>query len=370
MNKEKIVKKVAEHLIENSVKLKEGENLLIEIFNTDSYPLVYALIDEVRDKDANVFINIVNKKLLSKQLKGTNKEELSSLADIDVYRMDKMDAYIGITSTGNRYDMKNVDSKKLTMYSEEYTSRVHLENRVKNTKWCILDYPTEIAATNFKMDDDEYFEFWGEVNTVDYKELKEKAAPLQELLNRTDRVRIVGKNTDLSFSIADINSVLCVGENNLPDGEIYTAPVRDSVNGYINYNTKTMYNGIEFENIFFRFENGRIIESYSDVNNDKLEEILNIDDGARHIGEFAIGLNSEIEMPAQNTLYDEKIAGSFHFTPGSSFEDTNNGNESKIHWDIVYLEKFDDDSKMYFDDVLVREKGRFVIDELKELNFD
>lgn len=368
MNKNEIVKKVAEHLIDFSVKLQEGENLLIEMANIDSMPLVYALIDEARGKKGNVFVNILDKKLNARILKGTNENELNTLADIDEYRMKKMDAYLGITSLSNRYDMKNVDSSNLTMYSSLYTSRVHLEERVANTKWCILNYPTELAAESFEMDDDEFFEFWGRANTINYLELKEKAMPLKELLDRTNRVRIVGKNTDLHFSLEGINSDLCVGEYNLPDGEVATAPVKDSVNGYIQYNTKTMYNGIEFENIFFRFENGRIIESNSDINSDKLEEILNIDEGARYIGEFAFGLNPEVKIPVQNTLYDEKIAGSFHFTPGSALYESDNGNRSKIHWDIVYLEKYDEESKMYFDDVLVREKGQFIIDELKQLN--
>lgn len=369
MSKEEMIKKVAEHLIERSVRLEKGENLLIDIINIDSLPLVYAIIDKVREKEANVYTNIIDKKLNAKLLKNTHEDELKTLADIDEYRMKRMDAYIGITSLSNKYDFKNIDTEILNMYSSEYVYKVHLKERVENTKWCILNYPTEVSADNFKMDDDELFEFWAKANIVDYGELLEKTKPLKELLDNTDKVRIVGKNTDLTFSILGINSTPCVGTHNLPDGEIFTAPVKYSVNGYINYNTKTMYNGIDFENIFFRFENGKIIESYSEINNDKLESLLNIDEGARYIGEFAIGLNPEIKETVNNTLYDEKIAGSFHFTPGSALPESDNGNDSKIHWDIVYLEKIDDESKMYFDDRLVREKGQFVIEELESLNF-
>lgn len=368
MSKEEIIKKVAEHLINKSVRLEKGENLLIDINNIESLPLVYAIIEEVRKKEANVFTHISHGKLNAKLLKNTNKDEITTLAEIDEFRMKKMDAFIGITASGNKYNLKNIDSETLNMYSAEYVYRVHLKERVENTKWCILNYPTEVSAENFKMDDDEMFEFWGKANSIDYEVLAKKAEPLKELMDNTDRVRIVGKNTDLNFSIAGITATPCFGVYNLPDGEMFTAPVRDSVNGYINYNTKTMYNGIEFENIFFRFENGKIIEAYSEINNDKLESILNIDEGARHIGEFAIGLNPEVHNLVNNTLYDEKIVGSFHFTPGSALSESDNGNESKIHWDIVYLEKADDESKMYFDDRLIREKGKFVIDELKELN--
>ncbi len=368
MGREEILKRVAKHLVEKSARLEEGENLLIEIININSLPLVYEIIEEARKKKANVYTNIVDKKLNAKLLKNTNKTELETWADFDKYRMEKMDAYLGITSVGNKYDMKNVDNENLNMYSAEYVYKVHLEERVNNTKWCILNYPTEIFADSFKMDDDEFFEFWGRASTIDYQDLERKLQPLKELLDRTDSVRIVGKNTDISFSIKDIPSTPCTGMYNLPDGEIFTAPVRDSVNGHIHYNTKTMYNGVEFENIFFRFENGKIVEARSDINTDKLNDILNMDDGARYIGEFAIGVNPEIKEIVNNTLYDEKIAGSFHFTPGSALMESDNGNRSKIHWDIVYLEKEDEESKMYFDDVLVREKGRFVLDELQELN--
>ena len=369
MSKEEIVKNVANHLIEKSIKLQEGENLLIDIVNTDSMPLVYALIDKVREKKANVYTNIVDKKMFAKLIKNTNNNEIKTLADIDEFRMKKMDAYIGITSLSNKYDLKNIDLDILNMYSAEYTYKVHIKERVKNTKWCILNYPTELAAESSKMDDDEFFEFWGKANVMNYDELNEDILKLKKLIDNTDKVKIIGKDTDLTFSIKDIPSIPCLGEHNLPDGEIFTAPVRESVNGYIKYNTKTMYNGVEFKNIFFRFENGKIIEAYSEINNEKLEEILNIDEGARYIGEFAIGLNKEIKQLVQNTLYDEKIAGSFHLTPGAAYSEADNGNESKIHWDIVYLEKDDEYSKMYFDDILIREKGQFVIDELKSLNY-
>ena len=368
MNKEEIIKKVAEHLVKKSVRLEKGENLLIDINNIDSLPLVYAIIEEVRKKEANVFTHITDGKLNAKLLKYTNKDEIDILADIDEYRMKKMDAFLGITSSGNKYNLKNVDSEIMNMYSAEYIYRVHLKERVENTKWCILNYPTEVSAENFKMDDDEMFEFWGRANSIDYENLSKKAEPLKELMDKTDKVRIVGENTDLNFSIKGIGATPCFGVYNLPDGEIFTAPVRESVNGYIKYNTKTMYNGVEFENILFRFENGKIIEATSDINNDKLQGILDIDEGARYIGEFAIGLNPEIKNLVNNTLYDEKILGSFHFTPGSALSESDNGNESKIHWDIVYLEKADNESKMYFDDRLIREKGKFVIDELKDLN--
>lgn len=191
---------------------------------------------------------------------------------------------------------------------------------------------------------------------------------LQELMERTDRVRLVGPDYDLSFSIKGVPVIRCAGELNIPDGEIYTAPVRDSVNGTIHYNTPSNYLGFTFEDVRFTFEKGRIVEATAN-DSEKLNQILDTDEGARYIGEFAIGVNPYIEEPMLDTLFDEKIKGSFHFTPGSSYEDAYNGNDSAVHWDLVAIQRADyGGGEMYFDDVLVRRDGIFLLPELAGLN--
>jgi aminopeptidase len=191
---------------------------------------------------------------------------------------------------------------------------------------------------------------------------------LTTLLDRTDKVRIVGPGTDLSFSIKDIPSVKCCGLRNIPDGEVYSAPVRDSINGVITYNAPSVYQGTTFENVCFKFENGKIVEATSN-NTERLNEILNTDEGARYIGEFAIGVNPYILKPMKDTLFDEKIAGSIHFTPGQAYKLADNGNKSAIHWDLVLIQRPDfGGGEIWFDDVLIRKDGIFVIEELEVLN--
>ena len=191
---------------------------------------------------------------------------------------------------------------------------------------------------------------------------------LVDLMNRTDKVRLIAKDTDLTFSIKDIPAVKCAGSCNIPDGEVYTAPVRDSIHGVITYNTPSEYNSFTFEQVRLTFENGKIVAC--DGNDPaRLEQIFNTDEGARYVGEFAIGVNPYITKPMNNILFDEKIAGSIHFTPGNCYDDAPNGNHSAIHWDLVLMMTPEyGGGEIWFDEVLIRKDGRFVLPELECLN--
>lgn len=222
----------------------------------------------------------------------------------------------------------------------------------------------QLANTSTEAFEDFYFD----VCNLDYSKMDRAQDPLAELMRNTDKVRIVGPGTDLSFSIKNIGAEKCSGQKNIPDGEVYTAPVRDSVNGTIAYNTPTLYNGVTFENIKFRFENGKIVEA-TGSDTKRLNEILDADEGARYIGEFAIGFNPYILTPMKDILFDEKIAGSLHFTPGQAYDVTDNGNRSSIHWDLVLIQRPEyGGGEIYFDDRLIRKDGIFVIPELAALN--
>ena len=192
--------------------------------------------------------------------------------------------------------------------------------------------------------------------------------PLKELMERTDKVHIVAPGTDLRFSIKDIPTVKCAGQMNIPDGEVYTAPVKNSVNGVLSYNTPTIYDGTTFENIRLEFKNGKIIKA-TGSDTEKLNHILDSDEGARYIGEFALGLNPFILKPMKDILFDEKIMGSFHFTPGNSYDEAPNGNSSQVHWDMVCIQTSEcGGGEIWFDDTLIRKDGMFIPEELQPLN--
>lgn len=362
------IEKLANNLLKHSVKIEKGENILIEVLGEDGIPLAKELIIKAEELGAKPYFNIINFELLRVMLQNSTEEQIKLYAKHDETRMKDMNAYIGISAKSNTSELNGISNEVMELYNRYYTTPVHFNERVKNTKWCILRYPNDSMAQMAKMNKDEYEEFFFNVCNLDYNKMSNAMERLKELMNKTDKVHIFGDGTNLTFSIKGIPAEKYTGTFNIPDGEVATAPIKTSVNGYITYNTETSYNGILFNNIRFEFKDGKIINATSNKTKE-LNEILDIDEGARYIGEFALGLNPYIEKPIGDTLFDEKIKGSFHFTPGDALEESDNGNRSSIHWDIVNIQTPEHGGgEIYFDDVLVRKDGKFILPELEVLN--
>ena len=256
----------------------------------------------------------------------------------------------------------------MKLYDTYYSTPVHHNIRVPKTKWVVLRYPNGAMAQLSNTSTEAFENFYFDVCTLDYAKMDRAMQPLVDYMSRTDRVRMTGPGTDISFSIKGIGAVPCSGLRNIPDGEVYSAPVKDSVNGTITYNTPSVYQGFTFENVSFTFKDGKIIEAVAN-NTQRINQVLDTDEGARYIGEFAIGVNPYILEPMKDILFDEKIQGSIHFTPGNCYEETSNGNTSAIHWDLVWIQRPEyGGGEIYFDDVLIRKDGRFVVPELESLN--
>lgn len=359
--------KLANQILTYSIKVKENENLLIELFGTDGIPLAKELISQAHNLKINVFFNIIEYEVLEEFLKNATKEEIKRYALYDLNRMKEMDAYIGISAKRKENEFENVPMAKMELYNTEYMLPVHFKERVKK-KWCILRYPNDFFAEMNKMSLEQAEDFYFNVCNLDYGKMSNSMNKLVELMNKTDKVRIIGINTDLIFSIKGIKAEKYIGNYNLPDGEVATAPVKNSLNGYITYNTQTKYNGKTFNNIRFEFKNGKIINATAN-DTEALNEILNADEGARYIGEFAIGLNPYITRVNSDVLFDEKVCGSFHLTPGNALQESDNGNRSSIHWDIVNIQTPEyGGGEIWFDDVLIMKDGRFILKELECLN--
>lgn len=364
------IQKLANNLLTHSVNLQKEENILIEILGEDGIPLAKEIINQAYKIGAKPFFNIINYEILRDFLQNSSEEQIKLYAKYDLERMIDMDSYIGIRASSNTSELKNIPTKKMEIYNKYYTKPVHFEERVKNTKWCILRYPNNSIAQMSDMSLEDFEDFYFNVCNLDYSKMSKAMDNLVSLMNKTDKVHIIGKNTDLTFSIKGIPAQKYFGTFNIPDGEVASAPIKTSVNGYITYNTETRYNGILFNNIRFEFKDGKIIKATSNKTAE-LNKILDTDEGSRYIGEFALGLNPYIEKPIGDTLFDEKVKGSFHFTPGDSLEESDNKNRSSIHWDIVNIQtKEYGGGEIWFDDILVRKDGIFTLDSLKCLNPD
>ncbi len=359
--------KLANVLIGHSTNLQKGEKILIEAIDIPK-EFIVALIRRVRQAGGIPLLTIKNNTLMRELLRDGDEKTMLATADVEAYRMKQVQAYLGLRGSYNISEMSDVPSDKMRLYEEHWLKPVHFNIRVPKTKWCVLRWPTPSMAQQAQKSSEAFEQFYFDVCTLDYKKMATAAKKLKERMQKTDKVYIKGPGTDLRFSIKDIPVVPCAGSHNIPDGEVFTAPVRDSVNGTLRYSADTIYQGTVFSNIKLTFKDGKIIEA-SASNSTRLNEILDTDDGSRYIGEFAIGFNPWITKPMLDILFDEKIAGSFHFTPGQAYEDADNGNRSNIHWDMVCIQTAEyGGGEIYFDDTLIRKGGLFVVDDLKGLN--
>jgi len=361
------VKKLANSLVNYSCSIQKGEKVLINVIDCDD-ALVEELIKEVAAVGGLPFINLQRSSVMRQLLVNSSKEQIDLMTKHDVLRMKDMDAFIGFRGANNVSYMGDVPDDKMEYYMSKYYNEVHFGIRVPDTKWVVLRYPTPNMSQMADMSTEAFEDFYFNVCNLDYSKMDKAMDPLKELMDKTDKVHMKGKGTDINFSIKGIGSKKCSGHMNIPDGEVYSAPVKDSINGTITYNTPSYNRGFKFEDVKLTFKDGKIIEAVSN-NTELINQIFDTDEGARYVGEFAIGVNPYIVKAMGDTLFDEKICGSIHFTPGSCYDDADNGNKSAVHWDLVMIQTPEyGGGEIYFDDVLIRKDGVFVLDSLKPLN--
>jgi len=351
---------LARQLLGYSVKLQKGEVLYLEIKGKETLELGKQIIKQATELGATVFWFYNDESLLRQWIRTATDDQHRQQAELHLELMTRSDAYIGLRGSDNPFDLADIPQSQIDKYNSLFYKPVHLEQRVKRTRWVVLRFPNNAMAQLAETSQEAFEDFYYDVCCADYAKMSKAQDRLHALMSKTDQVHIKGPGTDLKFSIKDIPVVKCDGTRNIPDGEVYTAPVRDSINGTLAYNTPSLYQGTVYNNIKFTFENGKIVKAACDGDNVKLNKILDTDPGARYIGEFAIGVNPFILKAMKDTLFDEKIAGSFHFTPGQCYDEAYNGNQSSIHWDLVCIQRADcGGGEIWFDGKLIRKDGVF-----------
>jgi len=364
--KDKRLTRLAEVLTSHSTRLQKGERVFIEAFDVPE-EFVNELVEAAIGRGAIPIVEIKHNRVLRQIYCRYGEDAFKLLGELEKYRMQRMEAYIGVRGNHNICEMSDVPIAKLRHLQQHIFQPVHHDIRLK-TKWVVLRYPNSAMAQQAGMSTESFEDFYFDVCTMDYSRMSLEMQALKEYMERTDQVRIIGPGTELEFSIKGIPAVPCGGEFNIPDGECFTAPVRESVNGHICFNTPTIYQGVPFHDVELVFKNGRIVRAKADKT-ERINEIFDTDAGARYVGEFSLGFNPLVNKPMMDILFDEKIAGSFHFTPGNAYEHADNGNRSQIHWDLVMIQTPSyGGGEIYFDDVLIRKDGRFVVPELQGLN--
>ncbi len=357
--------KLAKLLVEYSTRLKRKENLLIEAFDVPD-EMTIALIRAVRKAGAIPFVQVQHNRIGRELAMEATDPQLDFAASHELARMKKMHAYIALRGSNNITELSDVPVSKMQLVAKKM--RPVQDQRVKKTKWCVLRWPTPSMAQLAGMSTEAFEDFYFEVCTLDYERLQPGMKALKQLMESTDRVQIKGPGTNLRFSIKEIPAIICGGDRNIPDGEVFTAPVKNSVEGHVTFNAPTIYQSIAFDGIRLDFRNGKVVKATSNQT-EKLNKILNSDAGARYIGEFSLGFNPYVLEPMRDILFDEKIAGSFHFTPGQAYEEADNGNRSQVHWDMVNIQrKSYGGGEICFDGELIRRDGEFLPKELRSLN--
>jgi aminopeptidase len=359
--------KLAKLLVQYSTALKKGDRVLLEVAEVpDEFTI--ELVRAARAAGAVPIVEVRHTRVNRELLCGTDGHHATLVRDIELARMKKMQAYIAVRSGANANENADVPSKNLSLFSR--INRPVLNHRVDKTRWCVLRWPSPSMAQAAGMSTEAFEDLFFDVCTMNYRRMARAMVPLERLMRKTDKVHIKGPGTDLTFSIKGIGAVMCKGDRNIPDGEVFSCPVKTSINGQIQFNTPTLYSGTRFERVCLEFKEGKVVKATSS-NTKRLNEILDTDPGARYTGEFSLGFNPYIQEPMCDILFDEKIAGSLHLTPGQAYKECNNGNKSAVHWDMVLIQRPAwGGGEIWFDGKLIRKNGRFVPSELKSLNPD
>lgn len=357
--------KLAKLLVNYSTALKKGDRILLDMIDVPD-EFTVELVRAVRAAGATPFIEIRHTRVMREQLLGATDIQAADIRDIEMFRMKKMQAYIAVRGADNMNENSDVPGDRMKMYSK--ILRPVMDYRINKTRWCVLRWPTPSMAQAAGMSTEAFENLYFNVCTMDYAKMARAMTPLEKLMKKTDRVHLKGPGTDLTFSIKGIGAKMCKGDRNIPDGEVFSCPTKTSANGVITFNTPTLYAGTKFENVRLELRDGKVV-SASGNNTKRLNEILDTDPGARYIGEFSLGFNPYIQNPMCDILFDEKIAGSLHFTPGQAYEDCGNGNKSAVHWDMVLIQRPEwGGGEVWFDGKLIRRDGIFLPKELKGLN--
>ena len=363
--------KLAKNLIEYSCKLQKGQILIIE-GSEKTKELIIALVRHAYSIGAHPFVRLSNSRISRELLMGTTEEQSKLMAKYALPLFQDAHAYIGIGHSSNVFETSDVPNEKKQIHTKHYSKPIHIDIRSKKHKWVILRWPNPSMAQLAQTSVECFEDFFFNVCNLDYAKMNKAMLPLKKLMDKTDIVRIVAPDTDLTFSIKGNKAKICSGECNIPDGEVYTAPVRNSVNGHIRFNIPSLQKGNVHHNIFLKFKDGKVIESKSSMSDALIDE-LDQDEGARYTGEFALGVNPFVTKPMMDTLFDEKMAMSIHIALGNGYENSYGKgaekNKSQLHWDIIQSHcPKRGGGEIYFDGILIRKNGLFTLPELLGLN--
>jgi len=360
----------AEVLVNRATHVEEGDNVYLLCKSLESLPLFREVRRQVIKRGG-----MPHEHLLYDTMNGAgaadydwfkhaDSNQLETLSRAKKQEMEKMDAYIRIGGGDNTQDLSGIHPEKISEWKS--TTREILNERLSK-KWVATRFPTKSMAQNAGMSTQEFEEMVFEAVTADYSDISKRNKKVKELVDGAEEVRIKSKDTDIRMSLENREGVSADGKNNIPDGEVFYAPVKDSIEGYISFTYPGVDSGTEVHGIKLWFENGKIVDFQAEKNEDYLEKMINTDEGSKYVGELGLGTNRQITEFTKDTLFDEKIAGTVHMAIGRAYEECapeSKRNESAIHWDIVNdLRSRAGGGKIIVDGKVVQEDGKWIFED-------
>jgi len=365
---EKLIKNIIENSLKNDVKDKK---IFITMHGRQGAGFSYQISEEIARRGGIPLVDLFDDRAIAAFLSNATDKQIESFVSEYERKYKDGKGFVRILCEDDLYAMSIVPAEKRNRFKKLYGLKVRDAIMLKND-WVLFNLPTLAYSNVAGMSNKDYAALWQKAVSLDYRKMLDSMRPLKELMEKTDRVKITGPGTDVEFSIKGIPAVPCAGECNIPDGEVFTAPVKDSINGAVQFNTPLVYNGMRFENIRLEFKDGRIVKFSSAQNQEDLAKIIDMDEGSRYMGEFALGVNPAIVHTTGEILFDEKIGGSFHMALGNCYEaEAPNGNTSANHFDMVCIQTPEHGGgQIAFDGKIIRKDGLFVLPELEGLNPD
>ena len=358
------IRAYARQIVEKSCQVKQGELVMISLLGLGGLELVDAIQDELSRIGADCILYTRDTKMFKKWIINASEKAMELEAQSQTELVRKADVYIGLNAQENAMELGDIPREKMFAFVRSQKELVAERTRRRNLA-CMV--PTPAMAQVNQMSTDAFSRYFFGAVTYDFDRQRQGLAALQRRMEQAEAVRITAPDTDLTMKLGKIPVIVCDGKANLPDGEVFTAPVVDSVQGTIRFNAPSTYRGRRFENVCLTFRDGKVVEA--SANDPMIHQILDTDPGCRFLGEFAVGTNPMVTQPMANVLFDEKLCGSIHLALGDSYPFADNGNKAGIHWDLVLMMQPErGGGQLYFDGELIMDNGRFLPPDLQELN--
>lgn len=349
--------KLGDLLVNYSMQVKPGEKVMIAFVELESYPLVHAIYKACISAGAYTQVQFLSEELNRLTVVHGSEDQIGWVPEIEVYGMEWADVYFGLRGAHNLDVFWDVPADKLSLLRKAMGKISTM--RWEKTRWCLLRVPNAALAHQAGVDEETITDMFFDACFLDWPKVREQWQKWADVLNSGKQVRVLGKGTDLSFSVEGRTWDVADGRFNMPDGEIATSPVASTVNGQISFDFPGVLGGRLMHDIKLRWEMGKLIEATSSTNREFLTSVVNTDPGSSKIGEFAIGTNPEVTRFCKDILLDEKIGGTIHIALGRAYPKTGGRNMSAIHWDIV--KDMREEGEIYLDDKLIYQKGQMLI---------